>query len=277
MDSAGNEQEDVRKGVEDSDMLGDTLNAFLTSSLNVELVYTILKGIRRIVRTPDLETWKNGQVPENDTNDFSMRLTLDNIKIRNFKLWENAHQQQFLNDPNMPFETKVERELEAEIDKGGEELTINKRVDIEGHYIHLFKDLRSGDGISTETLLASLDPESNSTSVFKAGEASGASGSFFFFSADKRFIVKTMTTGEKEFFVTKVARPYFAHLKKNRSSLLARIYGVYTVKIQGCCAVHLMLMAHTMQIESPNLVQRVFDLKGSTVDRKVKMTKGTSK
>ena len=109
MDSSGNEQEDVRNGVEDSDMLGDTLNAFLTSSLNVELVYTILKGIRRIVRTPDLETWKNGQVPENDTNDFSMRLTLDNIKIRNFKLWENAHQQQFLNDPNMPFETKVER------------------------------------------------------------------------------------------------------------------------------------------------------------------------
>ena len=93
MDSDGNEHEDVRKGVEDSDVLGDTLNAFLTSSLNVELVYTILKGIRRIVRTPDLETWKNGQVPENDTNDFSMRLTLDNIKIRNFKLWENAHQQ----------------------------------------------------------------------------------------------------------------------------------------------------------------------------------------
>ena len=38
----------------------DTLSAFLTSSLNVELVYTILKGIRRIVKTPDLETWKNG-------------------------------------------------------------------------------------------------------------------------------------------------------------------------------------------------------------------------
>ena len=82
---------DARKGIADSDVLSDTLNSFLTSSLNVELVYTILKGIRRIVKTPDLETWKNGQIPENATNDFSMRLILDNIKIRNFKIWENAH------------------------------------------------------------------------------------------------------------------------------------------------------------------------------------------
>ena len=85
---------DMRKGsAYDNEILTDTLNGFLTSSLNVELVYTILKGIRRIVKTPDLETWKNGQVPESDANDFSMKLTLDNIKIRNFKIWEEAHQQ----------------------------------------------------------------------------------------------------------------------------------------------------------------------------------------
>jgi len=72
--------------------------------------------------------------------------------------------------------------------------------------------LRSGDGISSEVLLESLDPEKNSSNVFKAGEASGASGSFFFFTTDKRFIVKTMTDSEKEFFLTKVARPYFTHM-----------------------------------------------------------------
>ena len=69
------------------------------------------KGIRRIVRTPDLESWKNGQVPTNVTNDFSMRITLESIKIRNSKIWEDAHQQQFLNDPNMPFETKIDKDL----------------------------------------------------------------------------------------------------------------------------------------------------------------------
>lgn len=91
-DCGSSDQDSRGRGIEDNDILSDTLSSFLTSSLNVELVYTILKGIRRIVKTPDLETWKNGQVPENNTNDFSMRLTLDNIKIRNFKLWENAHQ-----------------------------------------------------------------------------------------------------------------------------------------------------------------------------------------
>jgi 1-phosphatidylinositol-4-phosphate 5-kinase len=131
----------------------------------------------------------------------------------------------------MPFDTKVDKMLESEIDKQGEKLTIRKRVEIEGHHIHYFKDLRSSDGISSEILLESLDPEKNSSNVFKAGEASGASGSFFFFSADKRFIVKTMNENEKKFFLDKVARPYFEHMKKNPNSLLARIYGVYTVKI----------------------------------------------
>ena len=84
-------KDDNDKGNWEGDALSDTLNAFLTSSLNVELVFTILKGIRRIVKTPDLEAWKNGQVPASDTKDFSMRLTLDHIKIRNFRLWEDAH------------------------------------------------------------------------------------------------------------------------------------------------------------------------------------------
>ena len=64
------------KGLEDGDELTDTLNSFLTSSLNVELVYTILKGIRRLIKAPDLEAWKNGQVPSNLTNDFSLKITL---------------------------------------------------------------------------------------------------------------------------------------------------------------------------------------------------------
>ena len=94
--------------------------------------------------------------------------------------------------------------------------------------------------------MESLAPEKNAQCVFKAGEASGASGSFFFFSQDKRFIIKTMSQEEKKFFINKLALNYFAHLKKYPASLLARIYGIYTVKIDGKSPVHLMLMAHTM-------------------------------
>ena len=39
----------------------------------------------------------------------------------------------------------------------------------------------------------SLSPIHNREQVFKAGEGAGSSGSFFFFSHDQKFIIKTMT------------------------------------------------------------------------------------
>lgn len=57
--------------------------------------------------------------------------------------------------------------------------------------------------------MRSLDADLNRSRVFKAGEASGKSGSFFFFSHDKNFIIKTMTEDEKSFFIDKVAIEYF--------------------------------------------------------------------
>ena len=33
--------------------------------------------------------------------------------------------------------------------------------------------------------------------IFKAGEGAGASGSFFFFSQDNKFLIKTMNKSEK--------------------------------------------------------------------------------
>lgn len=40
---------DLRNGILNKDYLNDTLNVFLTSSLNVELVYTVLTGIGKLV------------------------------------------------------------------------------------------------------------------------------------------------------------------------------------------------------------------------------------
>ena len=75
---------DARRGLEDSDILNDTLNMFLTSSLNVELVYTILTGIRSFVKEPEQATRNQGR--------NSTRISMDHIKIRNFECWEEVHQ-----------------------------------------------------------------------------------------------------------------------------------------------------------------------------------------
>ena len=51
-----------------------------------------------------------------------------------------------------------------------------------------------------KVLHTSLSPKFNLEQVFKAGEGAGKSGSFFFFSHDKKFIIKTMTDEELELF-----------------------------------------------------------------------------
>jgi Phosphatidylinositol-4-phosphate 5-Kinase len=80
--------------------------------------------------------------------------------------------------------------------------------------------------------------------VFKAGEGAGRSGSFFFFSHDRKFIIKTMTKQELDLFLGKL--PAFKdHLRQNPNSLLAKIFGVFTINTELIKEVHVMLMENT--------------------------------
>jgi len=56
----------------------------------------------------------------------------------------------------------------------------------------------------------------------------GKSGSFFFFSHDGKFLIKTMTLGDFKAFQS-IFMYYFEHVNLEPQSLLARIYGVYSV------------------------------------------------
>ena len=77
-----------------------------------------------------------------------------------------------------------------------DKLVIEKPVYVDAYFVDSFAKLRAADGISSEQIMQSLSPVVNRSNVFKAGEASGASGSFFFFSEDKKFIMKTMSSTE---------------------------------------------------------------------------------
>jgi hypothetical protein len=114
----------------------------------------------------------------------------------------------------------------------------------------------------------------NRKAAFKAGEGQGKSGSFFFFSNDKKFIIKTMDDSEYKTFKRLFIE--YANLIKNPSeSLLARIYGIYTVKKERITPIHCILMGSTISLTEggKNLIYQ-FDLKGSLINRYVKM-KGT--
>lgn len=96
----------------------------------------------------------------------------------------------------------------------------------------IFAHLRHIDGFTNKNLSVSLDPEldANIVSIFKAGEGMGKSGSFFFFSHDGEFLIKTMTQGDFNAF-KKIFIYYFEHVNTQERSLLARIYGIYSVQM----------------------------------------------
>jgi len=98
------------------------------------------------------------------------------------------------------------------------------------------------DGIEPKDIIHSLDNEANRKMIFKAGEGAGASGSFFFFSHDNRFIIKTLRGTEREDLI-KMLDKYMYHLKKTENcSLLARIYGAFTIKTNYYQEVDIIIM-----------------------------------
>jgi len=61
---------------------------------------------------------------------------------------------------------------------------------------------------------------------------------------------------------------YLLHLRDNPDSLIARIYGIFTVQMEDIAPVNLLLMANCCQAGKD--IQYVFDLKGSTINREEK-------
>jgi hypothetical protein len=81
-----------------------------------------------------------------------------------------------------------------------------------------------------------------------------------------------MNNGEFATF-KKMFESYYNYLKDNENSLLARIYGIFTVHMEDIVPVHLILMANTTKCVTSDTIDPIecmFDLKGSLVGRVTK-------
>jgi hypothetical protein len=102
------------------------------------------------------------------------------------------------------------------------------------------------DGVSDQDIIKSIEPKNNRYQIFKTNKGGktnngGASGSFFFFTQDKQFIIKTLFLHEKKKLLDLLPKMVkFINQNKN-SSVISRIYGIYEVKIPGVDSVHLIL------------------------------------
>lgn len=62
----------------------------------------------------------------------------------------------------------------------------------------------------------------------------GQSGSLFFFTPDRRYILKSMTKGELNTLTKKFIHNFTHYLAEGYiDTLIARIYGAYTITIDG--------------------------------------------
>lgn len=105
----------------------------------------------------------------------------------------------------------------------------------------------------------------NKEQIKKAGEGMGKSGAFMFFSHDERFLLKSMTTEDFNAWM-KLFKSYFDHINTFPDSLIARVYGVYSVKLDDMEPVFVLMMGNTKPCNS-KYIKKLYDLKGSLVDR----------
>lgn len=92
----------------------------------------------------------------------------------------------------------------------------------------------------------------------------GKSGSFFYYSRDYRFIIKTIRHSEHK-LLRRILKSYTAHVKNNANTLISQFYGLHRVKLPFGRKIHFVVMNNVF----PALyeIHERYDLKGSLLGR----------
>jgi 1-phosphatidylinositol-4-phosphate 5-kinase len=124
----------------------------------------------------------------------------------------------------------------------------------------VFRSIREMFKISSEDYLMSLTGKYMLTEM----DSPGKSGSFFYYSQDYRFIIKTVHHTEHKYLL-KILRNYYLYLKKNPNTLICKIFGLHRVKIQHGNKIHFIVMENIFPPDKD--IHEKYDLKGSLVGR----------
>lgn len=166
---------------------------------------------------------------------------------------------------------KLDRELtdadfqakhKMSFDITGNELTPSAKYDFKfkDYAPWVFRHLRNNFGLDPAEYLMSL------TSKYILSElgSPGKSGSFFYFSRDYKYIIKTIHHGEHK-FLRKVLKQYYDHVQQNPNTLLSQFYGLHRVKLPYGRKIHFVVMNNLFPPHRD--IHGTYDLKGSTIGR----------
>lgn len=183
-------------------------------------------------------------------------------------LWDEENRQQEVEDrlaANPFYREQTERKITFPPSASIQKFAFQ---DIEPTVFHLLRDAYS---ISSSEYRQSFKLK-NAADVESSGMlekfTEGKSGSFFYFSHDFRYIIKTVTS-EEEKFLRRIAYCYYNHMKMNPNSLIVRFFGLHKVRLapeQRYISVVVMenIFYNKFQLKMHN----IYDLKGSTVGRR---------
>ena len=97
----------------------------------------------------------------------------------------------------------------------------------------------------------------------------GKSGSFFYFTRDFRYIIKTITS-EEEAFLQKIAFRYYDYMLQNPNSIIVRLYGLHKVRLaREQRYISVVVMDNLFHNNEMLKMNERYDLKGSTISRQV--------
>lgn len=144
----------------------------------------------------------------------------------------------------------------------GNELTPSARYDFKfkDYAPWVFRELRAHFHLDPADYLLSL------TAKYILSElgSPGKSGSFFYFSRDYRFIIKTISHTEHK-FLRKILKEYHKHVLDNPNTLISRFYGLHRVKLPHGRKIHFVIMNNLFPPHRD--IHETFDLKGSSIGR----------
>lgn len=138
----------------------------------------------------------------------------------------------------------------------------------------MFHLIRQFYGIDSSKYLQSIGPETLFGSLnmgkitsLKSLCSSGKSGSLFYYTADGKFMLKTISHDEFEHFRF-IMKDYYLHLLKFPHTMIARFYGLHKIKFVKTTKterIYFVIMANVFNTNREIDVR--YDLKGSTHGR----------
>ena len=135
----------------------------------------------------------------------------------------------------------------------------------------IFGLIRSSLGVTSQCYQQSFtirDEQDVESSGMLEKFTEGKSGSFFYFTKDFRYIIKTITE-EEEAFLRKIAYDYYTHIQKNPDSMIVRLYGLHKVRLARLQRyISVVVMENLFYNENNLKMNERYDLKGSTIGRR---------